>query len=215
MNIGIYCSIYEVIAWQMFQTDEAMEYARNLSNPSETHLFIWQMAKPKRKKPYIEFDRATENILCGLQSGKITAYGRKTGSERSEEISVDEWRDLRISTERHLPDSAYLKSNFTRHTELFDLRFLREEVRSYFKLQNKKPKTSTKPQTDITPNLRHREWAKKYYNRLKKENVRSSRDEDEKAFCREFQNSSRQVMRKLRQELVPEWCEPGRQSKKK
>lgn len=36
MNIGIYCSIYEAIAWQMFQTDEAMEYARSLHTHIDT-----------------------------------------------------------------------------------------------------------------------------------------------------------------------------------
>lgn len=210
MNTGIYCSLYEAIAWQMFQTEDAMNFARQLSAPSETHLMIWRLTNHKFKKPYIEFQDAYDKILHDLQAGKLTAYGRKHDRKRSEEISVDEWRDLSLSTNRKFANTAYLKNARNSPIELRDVCFLKEEVKSLFPLNKTKKQTKKASPPTLTANTRHREWAKSYFNALKRRGEKSTRTEDEKAFRDNFQASPREIVRSLRKEFVPEWCQPGR-----
>lgn len=210
MNTATYCSLYEAIALQMFQREEAVNFAGNLSSPSETHLILWQHANEKRNKPYVSFEQAYTNIVNSLQSGKLTAYGRRDNSSRSQEILISEWRDLTLSNVRAYPNSAYFMKHRKPHIEFTDVCFLRGEVEALFPSGNKKYKSGRQKKPNTSATVTHREWAKSHYNKLKSEGLRSVRQEDERAFRERFLVSPRHIIRDLRKEFVPEWCKAGR-----
>ena len=210
MHTATYCSLYEAVAWQMFKNEEAVNFCKNLTSPSETHLIVWQHANEKRRKPYVSFEQAYDNIILYLQSGKLTAYGCRNDCSRSQEISVSEWRDLKVSSVRAHPNSAYLMKHGKPHIEFIDVCFLRGEVEALFPLGNKKYKSGRQKKLNASATMTHREWAKSHYNKLKSEGLRSIRQEDERAFRQRFSVSPRNIIRDLRKEFVPEWCEAGR-----
>ena len=214
MNTATYCSLFEVIAWQMFQSEEAVNFAKNLACPSETHMLVWQCANKKRKKPCMSFERAYTNIVNSLQLGKLTAYGRRNDCSRSQEISVGEWRDMTLSNVRAYPNTAYTMKHGRPHIEFIEVCFLRSEAEALFHSGKKKSKNEDQKEPNAIATMAHRDWAKSYYNKLKGDGLRSTRQEDEKAFRERFLVSPRRIIRDLRKEYMPEWCGAGRRASK-
>ena len=211
----VYWSLSQTIAWLMFQTEESALSMGTQNHPSETHFIIWQ--EIKQVMPYRSIDKAEKELLLALQSGKLSAFGKQSKNCPPEEIPALHWKDLRFRITRIHGNAASL-IKFTDHPDWYDIAFLREAVKRLFPSRNERRKKAKKNSTGHTSPLikqQQRSFAKKYYGDLKKEGKRTNRNDDLIAFRSQFPHISRDNTRKLRQEIVPEWCKSGRPPSKK
>jgi hypothetical protein len=209
----VYWSLSQAIAWLMFQTEESAFSMGSQEHPSETRLIIWQ--EIKKITPYRSIDEAEEELLFALQSGTLSAFGQQSEDRPSEEIPALHWKDLRCHIRRHDGNIASLKS-LSNAPDWYDIAFLKEDVKRLFPSRNERRKKTKKNSPEHSPSItqRQRSFARKYYDDLIKKGVRTNRDDDFLAFREAFPSILRNNVRKLRQEMVPEWCNPGRPSSK-
>lgn len=208
----VYWSLFQSIAWLMFQTEESVLSMGKKESPSETHLVIWR--EINRITPYNSQNQAEEKILLALQSGNLIAFGQKNKELPSEEIPAIHWKDLKFGSGRRGANTASLEQ-FPISPNWNSIAFLSEDIKRLFPSRNeRRQKKEGKKKQSPSITQQQSSWTRKYFSELESKKIQCGRDKEFSDFREAFPKASRAMFRKLKKDIAPERCKGGRPSSK-
>jgi hypothetical protein len=192
----VYWDLVHVMAWVAYRTDDAVRHADTIKeSPSETSLVAYGAIKKPKNKDNLVLKAITE-IESNLQAGKLTALAKTKLDKdfKSQQIPVNEWQNICIFLDREEGGYATPRGEFS-NIIWNNISFHTADILKIWppkKVKKQAIQSSENLNSNIMP--KHRQWANAHF----RDNLKTNRTEDEKAFRKQFPKDNRNILRELR-----------------